>query len=113
MKGRSPRFLSSPIALLFLLVVFAATAAHARKGDGVTFENKSQKTQYVLAVWGEGKSCDKMSEKSQLTLEPGGRSTVESGADRVCWCASTAGKVGSCGDAWRTAKAGSTKRITF
>ena len=81
------------------------------KGQGVTFHNRSDSVQHVLARYGDGESCKDRPQKEQLTLEKGDKIVLESGTDEVCWCASPVGKIGDCGDSWRKAKAGSFKRI--
>jgi hypothetical protein len=88
----------------------AKAADKAEKAEGgVTFHNRSRDTQNVLAVFG-GEKCEEMTERAQVTVEPGQSAAVESGDNQVCWCASTLGKVGNCTD-WNKAKAG--KSVTI
>ena len=100
--------------LTFALVAFGlallAPAAEAA-GEDVTFKNMSADTQYVLAVFGDGGQCSDMSNKEQLTLEPGEEAVLESGTATVCWCSSTFGKIGDCHDSWRKTKAGKVQKI--
>ncbi|HUP22605.1 MAG TPA: hypothetical protein VNB06_06655 [Thermoanaerobaculia bacterium] len=79
------------------------------KDQGVTFVNRSRDTQNVLAVYG-GDKCEEMTDRAQVTIEPGQNATVESGDELVCWCASTLGKVGNC-TVWTKAKSG--KSVTI
>jgi hypothetical protein len=124
--NREFRFAGLPFALLvfFALVLAApsfaaeqeaakadppAKAEQAAKSEGVTFVNRSRDTQNVLAVFG-GEKCEEMKGRAQLTIEPGQSAAVESGANQVCWCASTLGKVGNC-TVWSKAKPG--KQVTI
>ena len=94
-------------ALGFALLAPAAAAA----GENVTIKNMTAKTQFVLAVYGEGEDCSQMSHKENLTIEPGQEAVVESGDAMVCWCNSTFGKIGDCRDSWSRTKAGKTLKI--
>lgn len=85
-----------------------ATSA-AQPEDGVLFVNRSRETQFVLATF-DGEQCDEMEDRAQLELAPGESETVDSGTSRVCWCASTLGKVGGC-TSWSKAKPG--KRVVL
>lgn len=98
------------LALTAFCIALLAPAAQAA-GEDVTFKNMTAQTQYVLVVFGDGGQCSEMSEKEQLTLEPGDSATVESGDSNVCWCNSTFGKIGDCRDSWSKTKAGKTQKI--
>jgi hypothetical protein len=75
--------------------------------SGVTFDNKSRATVYLLATYGD-KQCGEMPERTQAALAANESLLVESGDSLVCWCTGTSGKVGDCGE-WQKAKAG--KRV--
>lgn len=98
------------LAIAAFCIALLAPTAEA-KGENVTIKNATADTQYVLAVFGEDGKCSEMSEKEQLTIEPGEEATIESGASTVCWCSSTFGKIGDCRDSWSKAKAGKTLKI--
>jgi hypothetical protein len=98
------------LAIAAVCIVLVAPAAQA-KGENVTFKNQSADTQHLLVVFGEGSQCSAMSNKAQLTLEPGEETMVESGESTVCWCSSTFGKIGDCRDSWTKTKAGKTEKI--
>ena len=87
----------------------AKQAEAAAENEGVTFANRSRDTQNVLAVFG-GEKCEEMTQRAQVTIEPGQSAAVESGDNQVCWCASTLGKVGNC-TVWTKAKPGKTVTI--
>jgi hypothetical protein len=126
---RTTRFAGLLLALLILVLSAAAPSfatQEATKADkaatsdqtqaqavdkdkGVTFVNRSRDTQNVLAVYG-GDKCEEMTDRAQVTIEPGQNATVESGDKLVCWCASTLGKVGNC-TVWSKAKSG--KSVTI
>ena len=93
------------------LLVAGSTATLKAKGKDVTFHNRSDTVQHVLARFGGGGSCKERPQKEQLTLQKGERVVLESGEEDVCWCSSSAGKIGDCGDTWKKAKPGSFKRI--
>jgi len=106
------RILGATVAIVaFALLGIASSSTLEAKGQGVTFQNRSDSVQYVLARFGEGGACTERAEKEQIKLEKGEKIVLESGADDVCWCASSAGKIGDCGNAWKKAKPGSFKKI--
>lgn len=84
-------------------------ASAAQPDGGVLFVNRSRDTQFVLATF-DGEACGEMEDRAQLELAPGESATVDSGTSRVCWCASTIGKVGDC-TSWSKAKPG--KRVVL
>lgn len=98
------------LALAAFCIALLAPAAEAA-GENVTFKNMSAETQHVLAVFGDGGQCSAMSNKEQLTLEPGEETVLESGTSMVCWCSSTFGKIGDCRDSWTKTKAGKVQKI--
>lgn len=87
----------------------APSTAAVQEEGGVLFRNVGRDTQYVLATF-NGDKCGEMSDRAQLELAPGESQTVDSGDSRVCWCASTLGKVGNCSE-WSKAKPG--KKVTL
>lgn len=98
------------LAIAAFCVALLVPAAEA-KGENVTFKNMSAETQHILAVFGDGGQCSDMSNKEQLTLEPGEEMVLESGDSTVCWCSSTFGKIGDCRDSWNKTKAGKVQKI--
>jgi hypothetical protein len=98
------------LAIAAVCIVLVAPAAQA-KGENVTFKNRTADTQYLLIVFGDGGQCSEMSNKEQLTLEPGEETMVESGDSTVCWCSSTFGKIADCRDSWNKTKAGKIEKI--
>lgn len=116
MRNRIARSrISWSLAGLALIVsgLFAAASIAEAKGENVTFINKSRQAQELLTAFGGDGSCSDMPTKKNLRIEPGERTTLESGGSKVCWCAGS-GKVpvSQCAD-WKKAKPGSKVRITF
>ena len=97
-------------AIVACSIVLLAPPAEAG-GENVTIKNMTADTQHVLAVYGDGGQCSDMSNKEQITIEPGEEAVIESGDATVCWCSSTFGKIGDCRDSWSRAKAGKTLKI--
>lgn len=97
---------------IFALGLFVGPAAHA-KGTDVTFINRSDRTQYVLAAFGADGSCSDMPQRENLVIDSKQMQTVQSGDSKVCWCSSRAGKIGDCTDTWKKARPGSKQRIEF
>lgn len=98
------------ISALALVVALATAPAALAEDGGVTIKNMTAETQYVLAVFGEGGSCDEMSREEKVALEAGESAMIPSGDSKVCWCSSSFGKVGECGT-WHHAKPGSVQKL--
>ncbi len=96
-----------------VLGLFVAASVAEAKGENVTFINKSRQTQQLLTAFGGEGACSEMPNKENLKIESGEQMVLESGPNKVCWCAGS-GKmeVTQCGE-WKKAKAGSKVRITF
>ncbi len=107
MKRLFPGALLALVAAALLLPQPPAEAG----GQSVTFVNKSTRTQHVLAFFGGTGSCPDMSSNEHFALPPGEKVTVESEGSKVCYCVSPVSQPGSCGGAWKKAKAGSKVRL--
>jgi hypothetical protein len=100
-------------ALRWLVGALAATliasaGAFAADPSGVTFENQSTKPVQVTARFGGAGACTDLARGTEFTLLPGESQSVDSGAERVCYCdRGIANSPATCSAGWKEARPGS------